>query len=242
MATPLINTLPATPYLHTSGGSGSNPVPSPSVELGNATAAAGPNQLRYDLVDLLPGRSTGTVATVTWRHPSDLVGAWLEGADDLPLEAANVPPGAYARALDEIKSNLGTTLTYVACCLGMQRSAVYRWYEGRLPHPANRTRLKTLQEFALAWKAANLPSLRAYWESEVPGTGQTLGKLLSAEALDITALRAGVAALVAGADVMQPKSAPLGFRDRARNRQRERDRLSELAPSVSNEGDEDEGQ
>jgi transcriptional regulator with XRE-family HTH domain len=243
METLLINTIPSTQYLYTSGGSGSSSVPNPSVEVGNATAAADPNQLRYDLAGLLPGRITGTVATVIWRaSPSDLVGAWLEGASDCAVEATNVPSGAYARALDEIRSDLGITLTYVAHCLGMQRSAVYRWYEGALPHPANRTRLKTLQEFARVWKAANLPSLRTYWESEVPATGKTLGQLLSASALDIAALRAAVEALVAGAKLIQPKSARLGFRDRARNRQKERERLRELAPEASHEGIDHEDQ
>jgi hypothetical protein len=152
-------------------------------------------------------------------------------------EVAHAPPGTYARALDELKANLGVTLTYVAHCLAMQRSAVYRWYDGRNPHAANRARLETLREFANRWRAAQLPSLRNYWESVVPGTAATLGNLLSSQTLDIASLNAAIDRLITGPATMPPKPPQLGFPGRPRNRQKERERLSVLSPTTSREGD-----
>jgi hypothetical protein len=156
------------------------------------------------------------------------------------IEGEWAPPGTYARALDELKDAFGVTLTYIARCLHMQRSALYRWYEGRQPHPTNRSRLKTLQEFANVWRAARLPSLRNYWETPVPGHGATLGQLLSADVLNINSLRDAISRLTNGAATMQPTRRKLGFPARRRDRVLERERLYEFVAPTSHEGD-DEG-
>jgi hypothetical protein len=124
----------------------------------------------------------------------------------------------------------------------MQRSAVYRWYDGRQPHATNRSRLKTLQEFSSAWRAARLPSLRIYWETLVPETGATLGQLLSADALEINALRDAIAGLTAGTGTMPPKRQQLGFPGRKRDRQKDRERLYDLVSPTSHEDDDEGGQ
>lgn len=241
MATPLINTLPATTYMFTDDGSGSQGVAALRFNLGSPTGVAQPGRVYYSLTDFLTGHSSNSAPVLTLREkPIDLVGSWLASTEDMLLEPDNKPPGTYARALDELKANLGVTLTYIARCLALQRSAIYRWYEGRHPHAANRSRLETVREFASAWRAAKLPSLRIYWDTSVPGTTATLGQLLSSNALDITALRRAIDSLVSGTGTMSPKAPRLGFPGRKRDRQKDRERLSVLIPPTSHEDDENE--
>jgi hypothetical protein len=171
----------------------------------------------------------------------DSIGTWLASTEGMLMESEWNPPGTYARALDELKDSLGVTLTYVARCLGMQRSAIYRWYDGRQPHAANRSRLKTLQEFSAAWQTARLPSLRNYWDTVVPGEGATLGQLLSADVLSINSLRDAINRLTTGG-TMQPKRPKLGFPSSKRDRARERERLYQHIPPTSHEGDDEGGQ
>lgn len=242
MATPLINTLPATTYMFTDVGSGSQPVAVSRFDFGSPTGVAQPDRVYYSLTDLLAGHSLNSVPVLTLRvKPTDVVGSWLASTEGMLLEPDASPPGTYARALDELKENLGVTLTYIARCLALQRSAIYRWYEGRHPHAANRSRLETLREFASAWRAAKLPSLRNYWETPVPGTAATLGQLLSSDALDITALRGAIDSLIAGTRAMPPKAPRLGFPGRKRDQQKDRARLSVLIPPTSHEDDENGG-
>jgi hypothetical protein len=200
------------------------------------TSFAAPDNVLYLLTGMLCGYSAGTSPQVRLRErPTDPIGTWLVSTDGILTENARTPLGTYVQALEELKSNLGVTLTYVAQCLAMQRSAIYRWYEGRNPHPANRARLETLREFGNRWRAAKLASLRNYWESVVPGTEVTLGTLLSAQTLDIAALSAAIERLIYRPATMSPKAPRLGFPGRPRSRHIERERLSTLSPTTSRE-------
>lgn len=222
-------------------GSGSPAAGITQFAFGTATTAAEPGSVYYSLTGFPAGHSLNSVPVVALREKArDPIGTWLASTEGMLLEGGWSPPGTYARALDELKESLGVTLTYVARCLGMQRSAVYRWYDGRQPHAANRSRLKTLQEFSSTWRGARLPSLRNYWETPVPETGATLGQLLSADALEINALRDAIARLSAGTGTMRPKRPQLGFPGRKRDRQKDRERLYDLVSPTSHE-DDDEG-
>lgn len=218
-------------------GSGST-VRLPHYAFGKATAAADPGFAYYAMSDFLSEHSHSSVPVLTLRETSSPVGSWLASMEGVLAEVDSTPPGVYARALDQLKEDLGVTLTYVARCLGMQRSAVYRWYDkGRQPHAGNRSRLKTLQEFASAWRAARLPSLRTYWDTQIPDEDATLGQLLSADTVNINSLRAGITRIAAGAGKTAPTRPRLGFPGRKRDRVRERDRLNEIIPSTSHESD-----
>jgi hypothetical protein len=221
-------------------GSGSPAAGIRQFAFGTATTAAEPGSVYYSLTEQAIEKSGSSVPVIVLREKSlDPIGTWLASTEGMLLEGDPSPPGAYARALDELKESLDVTLTYVARCLGMQRSAVYRWYDGRQPHAANRSRLKTLQEFSSAWRAARLPSLRNYWDARVPESGSTLGQLLSADVLDINALRDAIVRLTAGMPTRRPQ---LGFPGRKRDRQKDRERLYDLAPPTSREDDGEGGQ
>ena len=238
MATPLINTVPMTAHVPVDLGSGSNSNASAQPDFGSPTGIAPRNHVYYLLTDLLHGHSSNSAPTALLREKSaDPVGQWLYSTERMLLEVDGRPPASYARALEELKANMGVTLTYIARCLGMQRSAIYRWYEGRQPHAANRSRLETIREFAAAWRAAKQPSLRSYWDASVPGSNSTLGELLSSETLDVTALRGAIVGLIGGAPTIAPKAPRLGFPGRERNRLRDQDRLSVLIPPTSREDD-----
>ena len=138
--------------------------------------------------------------------------------------------------LDELKSALDVTLSYVARSLGLQRSAVYKWYQGSTPHAANRSRIEALREFARAWRMAHLPSLKSYWDVRVPGRQATLGDLLSGQELDLPFLRSVIRALAAvPAAARRPR---LGFPERKRDRAKDREWLETSLPATSRE---DEG-
>lgn len=244
MATTLTYLPRARTYMFTGVevGSGSPAAGITQFAFGTASTAGQPGSVYYSLTGLPAGHSLSSVPVVALREKArDPIGTWLASTEGMLLEGDCSPPGTYARALDELKDSLGVTLTYVARCLGMQRSAVYRWYDGRQPHATNRSRLKTLQEFSSAWRAARLPSLRNYWETPVPETDVTLGELLSADALEINALRDAIARLTAGIGTMLPKRPRLGFPGRKRNRQKDRQRLYDLVSPTSRE-DDDEGE
>jgi hypothetical protein len=236
MATPLINTLPAVTYMITEAGSGSQRMAISDFPFGSQTSLAEAYCVYYSLTDLLAGHNASSSPLMALhQRPADLVGSWLASTEGMLIEPDTRPPGAYARALDELKANLGVTLTYIARCLAMQRSAIYRWYEDTQPHATNRSRLETVREFASAWRAAKLPSLRRYWDTKVPGTAATLGQLLSSDVLDINALRQAILGLVSDTSTMPPKAPRLGFPGRKRDRQKDRERLSLLIPPTSHE-------
>lgn len=222
-------------------GSGSAAAGITQFAFGEATRTAEPGYVYYSIADIAARHGLNSAPVVVLREKTaDPIGTWLASTDGMLLEAERNPPGTYARALDELKESLGVTLTYVAQCLRMQRSAIYRWYDGRQPHAANRSRLKTLQEFSSAWSGARLPSLRNYWDTVIPEIGTTLGQVLSAEVLEINALRHAITRLTTGG--FQPKRPRLGFPGRRRNRSKDRDRLYDLAPPTSHEGDDEGGE
>jgi hypothetical protein len=238
MEKPIINTMAPRMHYPLAVGSGSLVRKPPQDDIARPTSFAAPDNVLYLLTGMLYGYTGGSSPQVRLRERSaDPIGTWLVSTDGMLAQVAHTPPGTYARALDEIKANLGVTITYVAHCLAMQRSAIYRWYDGRNPHPANRARLETLREFANRWRAARLPSLRNYWESVIPGTAATLGKLLSSQTLDITSLNAAMDRLINRPATMPPKAPRLGFPGRSRNRQKELERLSVLSPMTSREDD-----
>jgi hypothetical protein len=242
MASPLINTTPIATHYPVAVGSGSLVSYQALEDLGIPTTFAPPHRVLYLLTGLLCGYIGNSSPEVRLREKSaDVVGSWLASTEGMIAESTSAPSGTYARALEELKANLGVTLTYVARCLAMQRSAIYKWYEGRYPHPANRARLKTLREFAARWRAAQLPSLRSYWESVIPGTAITLGELLSSQTLDITTLNAAIDNLLNRTGTMPPKTPRLGFPSRHRNRQKDHDRLSVLSPTTSHEDNDENG-
>jgi hypothetical protein len=222
-------------------GSGSRAAGITQFAFGTATTAAEPGRVYYSITDVPAGHGLNSVPVVVLRERvRDPIGAWLASTEGMLLEADRSPPGTYARALDELKKDLGVTLTYVAQCLRMQRSAVYRWYDGRQPHATNRSRLRSLQEFSSAWRAARLPSLRNYWETVVPEIGATVGDILSAVVLEINALLHAITHLTA--DTVPPKRPRLGFPGRKRDRQKERERLYDLVPPTSHEDDDEGGE
>jgi hypothetical protein len=241
MEKPIINTTAPRTHYPLAVGSGSFVRKLPEDDIARPTSFAAPDNVLYLLTGMLCGHTSGSSTQVRLREKSaDPIGTWLATTEGMLAEIAHALPGTYARALDELKTNLGVTLTYVAHCLAMQRSAVYRWYDGRNPHPGNRARLQTLREFANRWRAARLPSLRNYWDSIVPGTTATLGKLLSSQTLDITSLNAAIDRLITGPATMPPKPPQLGFPGRSRNRQKELERLSVLSPMTSHEDETDQ--
>lgn len=236
MERPVINTTAPRVHYPIAIGSGSLMRQLPHDHAARPTSFAAPDNVLYLLAGMLCGYSAGTSPQVRLRErPTDPIGTWLASTDGMLTENARTPPGTYVRALEELKTNLGVTLTYVARCLAMQRSAIYRWYDGRSPHPANRARLETLCEFGYRWRAARLASLRNYWESVVPGMDVTLGNLLSSQTLDIAALNAAIERLIYRPATMPPKAPRLGFPGRPRNRRNERERLSTLSPTTSRE-------
>ena len=238
MATPLIDTTPVTTHYPLAVGSGSLTFPT-AVAIGSPTGFAPPDRVLFRLTDLLQGCTTSSSPEIRLREKqADPVGSWLASTQGMVLEVASAPPGTYARALDELKGDLGVTLTYVARCLGMQRSAVYRWYDGRSPHAANRARLETIREFGKRWRAARLPPLRNYWESTIPGTTKTLGDLLSSPTLDVAMLDGAIDKLIHQAASISSRPHRLGFPARRRNRERERERLSVLNTMTSHEDEE----
>lgn len=240
MAAPVTHTLRPSDYLAASVGSGSNGNASVHAGFGTPTAMGRPDLVYYPASRIVHGRSSsGSPVNLLQTRP-DPVGSWLASTAGILPETDNSPPGTYARALNDLKASLGVTLTYIAKSLGMQRSAVYKWYEGRQPHAANRSRLNTVSEFAASWRAARLPSLRNYWETPVPGTHSTLGQLLSAEALNVDALRHAIDTLVRNTAAMPPKAPRLGFPRRPHDRQADREHLSLFIPSTSSEGDDDD--
>lgn len=241
------STLSYLPYVRTymfpemDVGSGSAAAGITRFAFGEATRTAEPGRVYYSIADIAARHGLNSVPVVVLREKTpDPIGTWLASTDGMLLEADRNPPGAYALALDELKENLGVTITYVAQCLRMQRSAVYRWYDGRQPHASNRSRLRTLQEFSSAWRVARLPSLRIYWEAVIPEIGSTLGEILSAEVLEINALRHAITHLTTG--FIQPKRPRLGFPNRRRDRSKDRERLYDLIPPTSHESDDDSGQ
>ena len=237
MERPLINTTASRVHYPIAIGSGSLLRKLPQDHEACPTSFAAPDSVLYLLTAMLYGFSTGSSPQLRLRErPSDPIGTWLISTDGMLTESGHTPRGTYVRALEELKANLGVTLTYVAQCLAMQRSAIYRWYEGRSPHPANRARLETLCEFGNRWRMAKLGSLRNYWESVVPGTEVTLGNLLSSQTLDISALNAAIERLIHRPGTMPPKAPRLGFSGRPRNRDIHRERLSTLSPMTSREG------
>lgn len=237
MEQPLINTTAPRVHYPIAVGSGSLVRQLTQDYPASPTSFAAPDNVLYLLTGMLYGCSTGSSPQVRLRErPADPIGTWLISTDGMLTERVRTPRGTYVRALEELKANLGVTLTYVAQCLAMQRSAIYRWYEGRNPHPANRARLETLSEFGNRWRAAGLGSLRSYWESVVPGTEVTLGNLLSSQTLDLSALNSAITLLIHRPESIQPKAPRLGFLGRTRNRRIERERLSTLSPTTSREG------
>jgi hypothetical protein len=235
-------------YMFTEVGSGSSLGAVTQFVFGTATTAAESGRVHYAVQDLAKELSVSSAPhLVLVEKTRDPLGAWLASTEGMLVEGEWNPPGAYARALDEVKDHLGVTLTYIARCLRMQRSAVYRWYDGRQPHASNRSRLKTLQEFATVWHTARLPSLRNYWDTPVTdqaaaaGRGATLGQLLSAEVLNINSLRDAIARLTSGAAPLQPTRPKLGFPGRKRDRERDRQRFYDLVPPTSHEGDDEGG-
>ena len=222
-------------------GSGSSAAGITLFAFGEATRNAEPGCAYYSVADIAARHGLNSVPVVVLREKApDPIGTWLASTDGMLLEADRSLPGTYARALDELKDSLGVTITYVAQCLRMQRSALYRWYDGRQPHASNRSRLKTLQEFSSAWRVARLPSLRNYWETAIPEIGTTLGEILCAEVLEINALRHAITHLTTG--VIQPKRPRLGFPSRRRDRSKDRERLYDLIPPTSHESDDEGGQ
>jgi len=241
MATPLINTVPSKYVVPLDPGSGSSTYITTDDWI--TSTSIGPSaHLYYRLEDFLESyNSASSPVTVLREKPADRVGRWLASTDGMVPVFNVVPLLPYAKILDELKVNLSTTLTYVARCLCMQRSAIYKWYEGRQPHAANRSRLETIREFASAWKAANLPPLRNYWDFEVPGVDMTLGSCLSAETLDINGLRLAIINIARKPIGQNPPQPLLGFPGRKRDRKRDRERLGTLAPPISFEDDESGG-
>jgi predicted DNA-binding transcriptional regulator AlpA len=222
-------------------GSGSPAAGITQFAFGAATTTTEPGRVYYSVIHMAAANGLNSVPVVILRERArDPIGTWLASTDGMLLEAERSPAGTYARALDELKQNLGITLTYVAQCLQMQRSAVYRWYDGRQPHPSNRSRLKTLQEFSSAWRSAKLPSLRNYWETAIPQMDATLSQILSAEVLEINALRDAIRYLAAG--TIPPKRLRLGFPGRTRDKIKDRERLHDLSPPTSHESDDESGE
>ena len=96
--------------------------------------------------------------------------------------------------LDELKSTLDVTLSYVARSLGLQRSAVYKWYQGSTPWRTARA-LKRSDARGLAHGAPAVA--QELLGRQGAGQAGDLGDLLSGQELDLPFLRSVIRALAA---------------------------------------------
>lgn len=236
MAQPLVNPMNFEPRADFYVGSGGHCPPAQSWEERDLTGLTAGYVLVYALSKVpesqgYPLSSRGCV----WARPDVILDCVLEPRLILPVLPAVRSPD-YGHILDELKSAFDVTLSYVARCLRLQRSGVYKWYQGATPHASNRSRIEALREFASAWRMARLSSLRTYWDVRVPGGRATFGELLSGETLDVPVLRSAIRALATRPAAVQPPQ--LGFPDRKRDRAKDREWLETNLPSTSREDEE----
>ena len=174
-----------------------------------------------------PGESMGAIGDWFLNLPASLV------------TIADKHSSEYAKAVDQLKSELNVSLSFIARCLGVRRSALYKWYEGSIPQGANRSRLNTISEFSEVWREANLPSLRNYWELRMPGTSSTIGEILSSSVLDVNLLRTILEFVMHHSKSRSIRGRRFGFPNRKRNLQRDQERLSVISSPISRESIED---
>lgn len=236
MAQPLINPMNFEPRADFHVGSGGHCPPAQSWEERDLTGLTAGYVLVYALSENSGFRRySQPFRHCNWAGPFVASDCVLEPRLILPVRPA-VMPVDYGRILDELKSALDVTLSHVARCLRLQRSAVYKWYQGATPHAPNRSRIEAMREFAHAWRVAHLASLRTYWDVRVPGGQATLGEMLSGETLDVPVLRSAIRALATRPASVQ--SSRLGFPNRKRDRAKDREWLETNLPSTSHEDEE----
>ena len=94
--------------------------------------------------------------------------------------------------IDRIREQLGITMTQLAASLQLQRATLYKWYQGRQPHPGNETRVATLESFGEQWSVQKLPPLRKFWDSHIPALNLKVREVLCDPLRDATALLASL--------------------------------------------------
>ncbi len=94
--------------------------------------------------------------------------------------------------IDHIREQLGIKMTQLAAALQLQRATLYKWYQGRQPHPGNETRVSALESFADAWSTQKLPPLRKFWDVHIPALNLEVREVLCDPLRDETALLASL--------------------------------------------------
>lgn len=92
--------------------------------------------------------------------------------------------------IDRIRERLGISMTQLAAVLHLQRTTLYKWYQGRQPHAGTEARIAAVEAFAGAWAAQALLPLGKFWDVKIPATNLRVCDVLCDPLRDQTALLA----------------------------------------------------
>jgi transcriptional regulator with XRE-family HTH domain len=196
-------------YAFTAVGSGSNRR-SPVFYCDSVGRETQPTSANYGVV-LVHGLGSWTVAiydqlaTVCTRQVSTWTSIDLQVSAFPPLEwtcaAPTTQQPAIGSRIDRIREQLGITMIQLAAALQLQRATLYKWYQGRQPHPGNETRVCALESFAETWSAQKLPPLRKFWDAHIPALNLKVREILCDPLRNANALLASLPSIRA---VTQP--------------------------------------
>lgn len=180
-------------------GSGSNRTV-PALYIGSGGRELQPTGPNYNVLlvhqhsSSLP--STQLFATIFTRQVATWARLALEVWEARPFRSRSskapsqeIPIGS---RIDRIRDQLGITMTQLAAALLLQRGTLYKWYQGRQPHPGNEARLDAIEAFAEAWAAQKLPPLRRFWAARIAGTAVRVQDVLCDPLCSETALLASL--------------------------------------------------
>jgi transcriptional regulator with XRE-family HTH domain len=120
-----------------------------------------------------------------------IIGVYDPALGHLHLSVPVEHPNIGAR-VDRIREQLGVTMTQLAAALLLQRATLYRWYQGRQPHPGNETRVAAFESLSEAWSAQQLPPLRKFWDARIPALNLKVCDVLCDPLRDANALIASL--------------------------------------------------
>lgn len=153
---------------------------------------------------------------------------------DYPHRENDQSASLVTRSLETLESQLQLTKSQLASALQVERATLYQWLRGVQPRSRARDRIVALEHFAREWVSAGLGSARASWHMRTPGDvmSRTLGEMLSAEHLDMEALRRLIRAATSGPLELTELRGIDGFpaEDALEQRRRRRD---QYAPSYA---------
>lgn len=158
----------------------------------------------------------------------------LQPTADSPHRENDQSASLVTRSLETLESQLQLTRSQLASALQVERATLYQWFRGVQPRSRARDRIVALEHFAREWVAAGLGSARASWHMRTPGDAmsRTLGEMLSAEHLNMEALRVLIGAAGVGPLELAELRGIEGFpaEDALEQRRRRRDKY---APSYA---------